>query len=289
MELAEIVIIGCGPAGVSAALYVQRAGVHATVIGKDSGALSKAGEVDNYYGLPEPVSGETLVQNGIAQARRLGVEFLRDEVVGIGFEDKLVVKTVGGERKADCVILATGVSRAGAKIEGLEAFEGRGVSYCAVCDGFFYRGKDVAVLGCCEYALAEAMELVHLARSVSILTGGQKPIDAIPDNIPVYTQKIARLTGDESLSGVDFEDGTHIDISGLFVAMGVAGSVDFAKKLGAVTSGRKIVVDENMATNVPGLFAAGDCTGGMYQVAKAVYEGAKAGTEAVKYLREQGI
>lgn len=281
----NVVIIGNGPAGVSAALYTKRAGFHTTIIGKDSGALAKSDQVENYYGFEMPISGDSLIKAGISQAKRLGVEVIQDEVTGIGYEDKFAVKTSNAAYYADGVILATGAGRTTPRIPGLEHYEGKGVSYCAVCDAFFHRGKDVAVLGCCEYALAEALELLPIAASVTIVTNGEEPISKIPPEIRVITTKISEIEGKDTLERILFEDGSTVSISGLFVAVGVAQSSDLAKKLGAQTEGRRIVVDETMATTIPGIYAAGDCTGGMLQIAKAVYEGAKAGTELIKYLR----
>jgi len=281
----NVVIIGNGPAGVSAALYTKRAGFDTTIIGKDRGALAKSDKVENYYGFALPISGKALIESGIAQAKRLGVDIIQDEVIGIGYEEKLVVKTGNKTYPADGVIFATGAGRTTPKIKGLEQYEGKGVSYCAVCDAFFYKGKDVAVLGCCEYALAEALELLPVAGSVTLVTNEVEPISKFPPEIKVITTKIAEIKGKDTLDSLLFDDGSTLSVSGLFIAVGVAQSSDLAKKLGAQTDGRKIVVDETMASNIPGLYAAGDCTGGMLQIAKAVYEGAKAGTELIKYLR----
>lgn len=283
----DVIIIGKGPAGISASLYTVRAGLKTTIIGKDYGALSKATEIENYYGFENTISGSELVSTGIAQAKGIGAVLIDDEVVGIGFEDVFTVKTASKVFKADSLIIATGSPRKAPQIDGLSKYEGKGVSYCAVCDAFFYRGKDVAVLGCCDYALSEAMELLPIAKSVTIVTNAKKPIDGIPQEIKVIETPIDKLLGDDILRGLSFVDGTQISVSGLFVAVGVAGSNDLAKKLGVNTNGTKIVVDENMATNLPGLYAVGDCTGGMLQIAKAVYEGAKAGCEVVKYIRKK--
>lgn len=284
--MSDMVVIGNGPAGITAAIYAARAGLGITVIGRDYGALGKADKVENYYGFASPINGKQLIDQGIEQAKRLGVDIVKGEVTGIGYDGEYIVKAGSDEYKAPIVVMATGSPRKKPSIKHLEEYEGKGVSYCAACDAFFYKGKDVAVLGCCDYALSEALELAPIAGSVTIVTNGETPISSIPDSISVIPTKIASLSGDATLDGIVFEDGTSLDASGLFVAVGVAGSSDLAKKLGAHTAGTKITVDENMATNLPGLYAAGDCTGGLLQIAKAVHEGAKAGIEAVKYYRK---
>ena len=286
--MGKIVIIGSGPAGVSAALYTARARMETVVFTMGPGALGKAHEIENYYGFAEAVSGQELEQAGIRGAERLGVSFLEEEVVGVYYlweEEAFQVKTTKGSHRADCVILATGTSRLDPPLPDLETLVGKGVSYCAVCDGFFYRKKDVLVYGNGDYAVHEALELKNLAKTVTIVTDGQPMRADVPAGIRVDTRKIAGLIATETFEGVRFEDGTTLEAQGLFIAYGIAGSAALAKKIGAVTEGNSIVVDEGMATNVPGLYAAGDCTGGMLQIAKAVYEGAKAGTEAVRFLR----
>ena len=145
------------------------------IIGKDHGALGKASEIENYYGFSQPISGKDLISEGMEGARRLGAEIISDEVLGISYSDKLTVITEGGEYEADSVVLATGTSRMAPKIKGLKEYEGHGISYCAVCDAFFYRGKDVAVLGNGNYALHEALELLPTSSSVTILTNGKEP------------------------------------------------------------------------------------------------------------------
>ena len=227
----NIVIIGSGPAGVSAALYAARAGVQTTVLTKGPGALDRAELIQNYYGFAEPITGAELERRGIEGAKAVGVEFVTTEAVGLTYTDKLTVETLAGDFPADAVILATGASRAAPRIPGLAGLEGHGVSWCAVCDAFFYLGE-------------------------------------------------------ERVTGVQLKDGGKLEVSGVFVALGVAGSTALARKLGAEVNGSRIVVDDHMQTSLPGLYAAGDCTGGLLQVAKAVYEGAVAGTEAAKALRK---
>ena len=271
MEMEKnIVIIGGGPAGVSAALYAVRAGIDTTLLVHGSSALEKAECIENYYGFPGGISGSELLEKGLEQARTLGADVREEEVVGLGFGEKLEVKTTEQIYSADAVILAMGSQRKAPAIEGIKEFEGSGVSYCAVCDGFFYRGKTVAVLGSGDYAANERSELEPLAAEVIAL----EDIDAIE-----------RFSGDTQIRKVEFKDGTSLDIDGLFIAFGTAGAGDLAKKLGIMTEGSRIIVDENRATNVPGVYAAGDCTGGLLQVSKAVADGAIAATSAIKYLR----
>ncbi len=285
--MADIIILGNGPAGISSAAYTARAGLDTMVIGRDSGALSKAGEIENYYGFPTPIPGEQLVRNGIDQAERLGVSIVSDEVLGISYDGEFNVQSKQGTYKAPCVILATGASRKSPRIEGLSKFEGKGVSYCAVCDAFFYRGKAVAVLGDGDYALHEATELLPVVGSVTVLTNGREPSAEFPEQISVNKKEIEALRGDSVLESIAFRDGSTQPLSGVFVALGVASSTDFARTMGAETENGRIVVNDRMQTNIPGLYAAGDCTGGMYQISKAVYDGARAATSAIQYLRSR--
>ena len=282
----NIVIIGSGPAGVSAALYAARAGVETTVLTKGPGALDRAELIQNYYGFAEPISGVELERRGIEGAKALGVQFVTTEAVGLTYMDKLTVETLAGDFPADAVILATGASRAAPHVPGLAGLEGHGVSYCATCDAFFYRGKDVAVLGSGEYALHEVQALLPVVKSVTLLTNGSPLTASFPPEVTVCPEKVNAILGEERVSGVELSGGKTVALSGVFVALGVAGSTALARKLGAEVDGNRILVDKHMQTTLPGLYAAGDCTGGLLQVAKAVYEGALAGTEAAKALRK---
>ena len=137
----DVVIIGSGPAGLSAALYILRGGFSTTVIGKDNGALEKAEKIENYFGLERPLSGHELIENGRTQVQRLGGTLLQDEVVGISWNGNYLISTVSTQIEARTIILTTGTSRKAVKIKNLAQLEGHGVSYCAVCDAFLYRGE----------------------------------------------------------------------------------------------------------------------------------------------------
>jgi thioredoxin reductase (NADPH) len=279
----KVIIIGGGPAGVSASLYTVRAGIDTSLIIYEESALDKAENIENYYGFPGGISGAELKKRGLEQARALGVKILEEEVVGLAmdFSDQkqsameLIVKTSQADHPADAVIIAMGSQRKAPDVEGIKEYEGKGVSYCAVCDGFFYRGKTVAVLGSGEYADSEARELEPLAAEV-IRLEDISAIKRFSGNIDQDADRLRR---------VEFKDGTSKEIDGLFIAYGTAGPGDLAKKIGIMTEGSRIIVDEKMATNVPGIFAAGDCTGGMLQVSKAVADGAKAAASAIAHLR----
>lgn len=283
----KLIIVGSGPAGVSASLYSQRAGVDTTIIGMGPGSLSKTDHIENYYGFEKPISGKDLHHTGVKQAKRLGVEILKEQVLSVNYNDGYEVVTDKNTYKCDSVLLSTGSSVKVPSISGIQKFEGRGVSYCAICDGFFHKGKDVVVLGSKIYAVHEAMELVDIARSVTILTNGEPMHADVPSRIKVDKRKIKNISGDQLLSSVNFEEGESMEVSGFFVALGSAGSIDFARKLGANIDNNKILVNEHMSTNVPGLFAAGDCTPGVAQIAKAVHEGSLAGLAAAKFIKEK--
>lgn len=297
----NIVIIGAGPAGISAALYAARGNMNPLVINNGIGALEKAEKIENYYGLEQPLSGKELYERGISQAEALGVRILDAEVLGISGFDTFTVKTTAGDFDTVSVILATGGKRSAPKIPGLKEFEGRGVSYCAVCDAFFYRGKEVAVVGNGEFALHEAEELRNVTQDVTIYTDGKEPEFSREHPIAVNTMKIQAIEGDDKVSGLlmqsdiaaqdaEAPESSFYPADGVFVALGTAGSTEIARQMGAeITDKGNIKTDEEMATTIPGLFAAGDCTGGLLQVSKAVYEGSMAAISAGKYVRHKKV
>lgn len=283
----NIVIIGSGPAGISAALYAVRGNLSPLVLTNGVGALRKAEKIENFYGNKDFLTGQELHENGIEQAKKMGVRFREVQVLGVHEEESFVIDTNEEEIPTRAVILATGVRRRVPKISGLKELEGRGISYCAVCDAFFYRGKDVAVLGNGDFALHEADELAPLAGSVTILTNGESPNFTREHSYPVEERKILAFQGSQRIEDVRFEDQTSSQIDGVFVALGTAGSSEIARQLGAqITDKGDIVVDSQMQTNIPGVFAAGDCTGGLLQISKAVYEGTVAGISAGHYVRK---
>lgn len=283
----DIIIVGDGPAGISAAIYAKRSNQTVLILSRKQSNLKRAELIENYYGFVEPICGTALYEAGIAQAERLGIPIHQEEVLALTFDQPYTVTTPQHTYSARAVILATGISRHTPPIPHLNDWEGKGLSYCAVCDGFFYRRKPVIVIGDGEYALHEAQILSPLASSVTICTNGKPASFIAPDPIAVCNEPIAAIIGQERAEGIRLQNGTVIEANGIFIAVGMADSFAFAKKLGALVENDHIVVNERMETNLPGLYACGDATGGLLQIAKAVYEGAQAGVEAAKWLRKE--
>ena len=284
----DVIIIGAGPAGITAGLYTKRANLNVLILYKEDSALEKANIIENYYGFENGISGKTLYETGIQQAKNLGIDVKKEEVLNIQIQDNQQFKVITENKvyETKVVIFATGNKKNTPKIKGIKDFEGKGVSYCAVCDGFFYKNKDIAVLGNGKYAVSEANELINIANHITILTDGNPAPEIRADNVTIDTRKIREVRGDKKVEEIEFEDSDKTKTDGIFIALGVAVSSDFAKKLGIITKQNKIVVNENMETNVSGIYACGDCTGGILQVSKSVYEGTKAGLQAIQYLRK---
>jgi len=281
----DVIIIGTGPAGLSAALYILRANLSVLIVGKDDGALGKAHKVENYFGVSGAPAGSDLIETGKEQVVSLGGQLINEEVLDIIGSGDFVVKTNKGEYSARAVILATGAARKTLNIPGVSEFDGKGVSYCAVCDAFFYRNKDVAVIGNGDYALHELEVLLPVAHSVAVLTNGHEVEAEFPENVRVIECRVSEIYGIGRVSGIKLQNGAKIEVSGVFIALGSASAADLAKKMGAVVADNRIEVNESMETTLPGMFAAGDCTGGVQQMSVAVGEGAKAALSAIKYLR----
>ena len=287
----DSIIIGSGPAGITASLYMVRAGLKVLIVSKNESALDKAEKIENYYGFEMPISGKELNEAGIKQAKRIGAEFLEKEVISIKYSEnncyEVIVANQGKDEKyiAKTIVLATGTNRNKPKIKGIKEFEGKGISYCAICDAAFFRNKNVAVLGNGDYAIGEIEELLPIVKSVTMLTNGIEPIEYRSDNLNINTKKIREFRGSNIIEEIEFEDDTVEEINGIFIAQGVASSTDFAKKLGAMIENNYIIVNEKMETTVPNIYACGDCTGGLLQISKAVYEGTVAGLEIIKKLK----
>jgi thioredoxin reductase (NADPH) len=294
MDRVDILIIGQGPAGLSAAIYASRAGMRTLVLGCDP---KVAGDyiIDNYFGFPEPITGKELIARGFSQAKRFGADMRCERVLGVHAEEEgYVVRTEAGEIATAALILATGVSRVRPGIANIADYEGKGVSYCVSCDGFFYRDKTVAVLGEGIFAANQALELLQYTPHVTIYNQG-KALDMTPAftgmldeaGIAISEDKIVSLEGESELAAVVFSDQKKVPMDGLFIAMGQASASDFAYSLGLVRNGEFIEVDGRQQTNLPGVFAAGDCVGRFLQISVAVGEGALAARAAIGHAKKE--
>lgn len=281
----DVIVIGAGPAGISAGIYAKRAGANVLILYHGTSNLQRASKIDNYYGFVNGIDGETLYKSGIEQASNIGIELSEEEVLNISKDEDLFnVETSSKQYSSKAVIIATGNKKLRPNIEGVLEFEGKGISYCAICDGFFYRNKEVAIIGNGKYAISEAEALCNMVKKVTILTNGEDIGDT--NSFEIITKKIKAIRGDNSVNSVEFADGTLLPVNGVFIAIGEAGSSDFAKKMGIMLKGDDIIINENMETNIDGLYACGNSTGGLLQVSKAVYEGAVAGLSAAKYIKK---
>lgn len=287
----DVIIVGKGPAGISAALYTVRAGLRTLIIGQDKSSLMKADRIENYYGFAEPVSGKYLLEQGEKQAKRLGVKFDDNEVIAIEKGEYFDVYTTNQNYSCKSVLLSTGQQTVKLKIERLTEFEGNGVSYCTTCDGFFYRGLKVGLVGYKDYVIHEAMELEPLTKNITIFTNGNElelsdKYIKLASKFTINKNVIKGVDGKDVIESIIFNDGTKETINGLFIAFESASSIDFARKLGVIARKNSVVVDENQMTNLKGLFAAGDCTEGLKQVSTAVGQGAVAGKQMISYIRD---
>jgi len=277
-HLYDIAVIGAGPAGYSAAINARKREKSVIVIGQNTGWLTRAERIDNYPGMPG-VSGNEMLAVMREQAAALGAE-LRPGVVHqmIPMGDTFAMSLGADFVEAKRVILATG-ARQPKLLPGEEKLLGRGVSYCGTCDGMLYRGKSVAVIGAGPEAVHEANFLMSLCQSVTYFG---KPDEALDERIVVRGEKVTEITGDMRASGV-IADGEELAFDGVFIfreAMALSSLLP-----GLEMDGAFIRVDRQMRTNLPGVFAAGDCTGLPLQVAKAVGEGCTAALAASQELK----
>lgn len=283
----DVIIIGGGPAGISASLYTKRGNKKTLVINSESSTLQEVHKIENYYGFENGISGKELYDIGIKQAKNLGIEVKQEEVLSVKINEKgFEVITNKDTYESEAVIIAVGNKKNKVKIKGIKDFEGKGVSYCAICDGFFYRDKEVAVIGSGNYAISETNDLINIAKKVTILTNGEKAPEFRADNVEINSKPIEEIEGKDKVEKVVFNDRSSINADGIFVAQGTAGGFELAKKLGLLIKDNHIIVNENMETNIEGVYACGDCTGGLMQVSKSVYQGTVAGLEVIKFLNK---
>ncbi len=293
----DVAIIGCGPAGLMAAIYTSRGQLKTTVFGDyRKGNLYKSQVIANYFGFPEPVTGPELAERGLQQAKNFGTEIVEKEVVNISINDDMTFTLkddAQNEYQTKTVIIATGQSYALSGIKNEQEMTGKGVSYCVICDGFFFRDKSVVVIGSGNYAAEEALQLLNYTKKITVLSHGKdfsfsdlmrRELEEA-GIVTLKTSRIKEIAGQGKAEKLLFTDGTEMEPEGIFMAVGVAGATAFAKKLGLEMNNNYIKVDMEGKTNIPGIFAAGDCTGSPPQVASSVGNGCNAALSAIKLIR----
>ncbi|MGE5173852.1 MAG: NAD(P)/FAD-dependent oxidoreductase [Betaproteobacteria bacterium] len=297
----DAIIIGSGPAGLTAALYLGRAGQKCVVLEKDfvGGYTAKIAHIENYPG-HESINGMDLTQIMAKQAEKFGATIVYPvEVVDMELQgDVKRVRTRDEVYEAYAVIISIGVARKKLEVPGAKEFLGKGVSYCATCDGNFFKGRKVAVVGSDDEAAEEALHLADLAEKVTMVP--HKELDIVAtvmdrlkskpnvDILPV--SKIHAVIGDELVTGLRISRNgaeTVLPLEGVFIAMGSTPISQLILKAGGMTDDRGcLIVDKHQRMNLDGVFAAGDCTCGGMQIVTAAGEGAVAGMRAASSIRK---
>ncbi len=298
----DIVIIGGGPAGLSAGIYTARARLSTMLVERAAigGQIINAAMLENYPGFTAGVSGIDLTQAMHEQATKFGMETIYDEVAGIEVsEGRKVVRTSQGDLIARAIIIAGGAERQKLNVPGEAEFTGRGVSYCATCDGAFFRDKAVAVVGGGNAAITEALELVKFASTITVIhRRNELRATKIVQEKAFAEPKIKFLldTVVEEISGGTFVEKikvrnlkthgtTYLKVDGVFVNVGSKPATGYLQDFLELDANGAIVTEKNMATSVPGIFAAGDIrSGSIRQVIGAAGDGAIAAVSAGKYL-----
>ncbi len=296
----DVVIVGAGPAGLTAAMYCARGGKKTLVLGSIYGSQTAMGGLyENYPGFPDGIHGIELSERILAQAQRFGVENQVEQVEKIvNLGDFFRLKTENWQYEARAIILAMGASHRQIGVPGEAELTARGVSYCVHCDGALFRNKNVAVIGYGNGAARAILYLANIASKVHLLSPKERLVAE-----PIYLERLKSLTnfaatfgariteiqGKEFVEGVQFDVGKtprSLRVDGVFVEMGMKPNIELAEGLGLdITTGGYIKVKRlNQETSMPGVFAAGDLTGGRMQAATAVGEGASAGISALQYL-----
>jgi thioredoxin reductase (NADPH) len=304
MSKYEVVIIGGGPAGLTAGLYTSRAGLKSLLVerGIFGGQIVNARQVDNYPGFPDSISGFELASLMHEQAIKYGLETINAMVTAIKPGGKYSVITAEGNFEAEAVIIAAGSEYRKLGVPGEQELVGRGVSYCATCDGFLFRDLDVAVVGGGDTAITDALELSEHASKVYVihrrdqLRAGQvlqQKALARPKLEPVWNTVVEEIIGDNkvsclSLRNVKTGEITKLEVAGVFVAIGIEPNSQCFADIVELDETGLIKTNELMATSAPGIFAVGDIRkNSPRQVAGAVGDGAAAALSAFKYLRER--
>lgn len=287
----DVLIIGCGPAGLQAAIHSSRLKVRTLVVGKPSNSSAFGTEIENYLGTV--TDGESLLSEGAEQAKRFGTEFIDQNIISSARSgESFIFKTDDGtEITSKAVIIATGISRKKLGIPGEKELFGKGVSYCAVCDCNFYKGRRVVLVGNESEAATSSKLMTSYASETSWvawdLTANQSVTNAALDaGVRMYTSKPKSIDGEGKVESITLNDGTVIPTDGVFIELGARSAADIAMDLDVMPEmDDTIKVDGDCKTSVPGVFACGDITGKPWQVAKAVGQGCIAGLKAAEFIK----
>jgi len=295
MKKYDVIIIGAGPAGLTAAIYCARYKLDTIIIGKTAGGLAGGSyEVCNFPS-HKKIKGIELMAKIIAHVKELGVKINQEEVKEINKNKEFEITTDKEKYSARKIIIATGSERRKLELKKEKEFTGKGVSYCATCDAAFYKDKVVGVLGGSDAALTSALLLTKFAKKVYIIYRKEKFCRAEPIWIeevlenkkikPIFDSTISELIGEKKLEGVKLNDGKELELDGLFIEIGNIPNTYLAEKLGVKLDCENIIVDKKQKTNVEGVFAAGDVTNNpLKQIITACGEGAVAANTIYKEL-----
>lgn len=299
----DVIVIGGGPAGLTAGLYAARHGLKTLVMDgkKIGGRPLEAHWVENFPGFPEGLTGADLMRQFEAQAARFGAEFKIESVIGIGdLGEVKMVSTRHGYYQARSLIIATGAQRRRLSVPGEGKFKGRGVSYCAICDGPFFKGKRVAVVGSGHEAVEDAMRLADASSIVYAIPGSKGYSEEFPDLKRLRSNSriellagydVVEIGGDGTVSYVKLEGESEmrLDVDGVFIILEHVPTTSILSDIGIESDeGGCIVVDRYQQTNIPGIFAAGDCTCSGMQIVTAAGDGGRAALSALRYVRSLG-
>ncbi|MEJ2034499.1 MAG: NAD(P)/FAD-dependent oxidoreductase [Deltaproteobacteria bacterium] len=301
-EIVDVVIIGSGPAGLQAAVHAVRKKASVLVVGRTEQSSIARAHVENYLCVDGVTEGSELLRIGVAQAERFGARLLAEDLLKVeAREDLFAVETESEHFMARSIILATGTSRKKLKVKGEKELTGRGVSYCVDCDANFFRNAKVAVVGDKSAAADGALTLTSYAAEVHLVTHGLDVAESLRGKLAASKVQlhesnwVKEILGENAVTGLLLEDGTTLEVEGIFVELGAKGALNLAAGLGVqmdMETFSHIDVNRRQETNIPGVYAAGDVCGQPYQMAKAVGEGCVAGWEAANYAnrrkREQG-
>jgi thioredoxin reductase (NADPH) len=293
-EIVDVAVIGAGPAGLQAAVHAVRKKVSVVVIGRIQYSSLYGAHVENYLGVDGVTDGSELLGIGMAQARRFGARLLEEDLLKIeaGENGLFTVETESEMITARTIILATGTSRKKLKVKGEKELTGRGVSYCVDCDANFYRNAKVAVVGDHSAAVDGALTLLSYAAEVHLVTRGLEVSETMAARLRNSRVQLhesswpGEILGENAVTGLQLEDGTTLEVEGVFIELGAKGALDLATGLGVqmdMETFSHIAANKKQETNIAGVYAAGDICGQPYQMAKAVGEGCVAGWEAANY------